>query len=239
MLKSLYERSMRDGGDRHANRVLAISMVVVAVLALAVGMVPIQQVEQLTGEVVPAAVHSIMAPADGWVEVDGDIEGRRVEADETLGWWWPELGLVGLEGAAVALTAGMPGEVLGTARRRRAEGPFWARRGAVIGEVYDPDRLVVQGVLDPGRRLEPASARRVLVADGTAGTRMVARITRGFLRRGEGGDLEQVLELEAGTGKSAAAGAGLVLGRQVSVRAVLGTRRLWRRGLSLVAGGGR
>lgn len=204
MLESLYERSMRAGTDRRAVRYLLGALLVAAALFAAVLAIPIDQVMELSGEVVPASTARIVAPGDGWVCLDRSLEGRRVAQGQPLGRWTRreascrdlDRDLDGdLDNSEVRrLVAPVSGVVL--AAPLGSGQPSFARAGQLVAELFRDEDLVVRATLpaDPALPLDRVAQ---VALEPAGGERRGARVLRSFYRRaGEGGEsLETAVDL--------------------------------------------
>ena len=85
MMESLYERSMRDGGDRAAVRVLAIAMAALIAPSAFAMFVPVDDVVRVDGVVAPEEVVRVQAADDAWVKLTDDLKGRSLAEGEALG----------------------------------------------------------------------------------------------------------------------------------------------------------
>jgi HlyD family secretion protein len=85
MLESLYDRSMRDDGDRGALRVLAQVLVAVCLPFVGALFVPVDDVVRVDGVVEPEAVLPVQASEDSWVRFDGDPRGQTLAEGQVLG----------------------------------------------------------------------------------------------------------------------------------------------------------
>jgi hypothetical protein len=85
MLERLYERSMGQDDDRQAIRVLSRTLLAVTAALAGLLLLPMDQVVQGRGTVVPAEVTQLRATDDCWVRLDDDYEGQRVQEGQVLG----------------------------------------------------------------------------------------------------------------------------------------------------------